>query len=137
MLYSIHCFMDRRRHVLKSLSRKQKRKFLRVLWRERVLWVSMLEIQSKTLEISWLLIPLPILTRRGFFFDLTLLYCSSNSVKDYINIAGPYGVTHIILFNKGKTLPRMRIGCFPQGPTLHFRVFCDDDLLICRLKSIH
>ena len=47
---------------------------------------------------------------------------TTNSVKDYINIAGPYGVTHIILFNKGRTSPRMRIGCFPQGPTLHFRV---------------
>ena len=35
---------------------------------------------------------------------------------------GPYGVTHIILFTKMRTLPRMRIGCFPQGPTLHFRV---------------
>lgn len=46
----------------------------------------------------------------------------TNSVKDYINVAGPYGVTHIILFTKMRTLPRMRIGCFPQGPTLHFRV---------------
>ena len=46
----------------------------------------------------------------------------TNSLKDYINIAGPYGVTHIILFTKMRTLPRMRIGCFPQGPTLHFRV---------------
>ncbi|OAO17278.1 SWI4 1, Peter Pan-like protein suppressor [Blastocystis sp. ATCC 50177/Nand II] len=47
---------------------------------------------------------------------------TSNSVKDYVNIAGPYGVTHIILVSKGKMVPRMRIGCFPQGPTLHFRV---------------
>lgn len=47
----------------------------------------------------------------------------TNSLKDYINIAGPYGVTHIILFTKMRTLPRMRIGCFPQGPTLHFRVW--------------
>lgn len=43
-------------------------------------------------------------------------------MKDYVNIAGPYGVTHIILVSKGKMVPRMRIGCFPQGPTLHFRV---------------
>ena len=61
--------------------------------------------------------------KRRISIDFKMLLIRTNSVKDYINIAGPYGVTHIILFNKGRTSPRMRIGCFPQGPTLHFRVY--------------
>ena len=63
------------------------------------------------------------LNEKTYFIELKILLNRTNSVKDYINIAGPYGVTHIILFNKGRTSPRMRIGCFPQGPTLHFRVY--------------
>ena len=59
--------------------------------------------------------------RRKFYYTRNNSF-RTNSVKDYINVAGPYGVTHIILFTKMRTLPRMRIGCFPQGPTLHFRV---------------
>lgn len=51
-----------------------------------------------------------------------VLICRSNSIRDFLNIAGPFGVTHIILLSKGKNNPNMRIGCFPQGPTLHFKV---------------
>ena len=39
--------------------------------------------------------------KRRIFIELKMLLNRTNSVKDYINIAGPYGVTHIILFNKG------------------------------------
>lgn len=50
------------------------------------------------------------------------LISRSNSIRDFVNIAGPFGVTHIILLSKGKNNPSMRIACFPQGPTLHFQV---------------
>lgn len=62
------------------------------------------------------------LNEKTCVLEMTVSSHRSNSVRDYVNIAGPYGVTHIILVSKGKMVPRMRIGCFPQGPTLHFRV---------------
>ena len=129
--------MSRRRHVLKSPSLKQKRGFLKVSWQEKAQWEFMLQILLRTLEVSCLLTRLCISMKRRIFILLKLLLCSTNSVKDYINIAGPYGVTHIILFNKGKTAPRMRIGCFPQGPTLHFRVCRVIISITYRWKSIH
>lgn len=129
--------MSRRRHVLKSPSLKQKRGFLKVSWQEKAQWEFMWQILLRTLEVSCLLTRLCISMKRRIFILLKLLLCSTNSVKDYINIAGPYGVTHIILFNKGKTAPRMRIGCFPQGPTLHFRVCRVIISITYRWKSIH
>lgn len=129
--------MSRRRHVLKSPSLKQKRGFLKVSWQEKAQWEFMWQILLRTLEVSCLLTHLCISMKRRIFILLKVLLCSTNSVKDYINIAGPYGVTHIILFNKGKTAPRMRIGCFPQGPTLHFRVCPVIISITYRLKSIH
>ena len=133
MLLNTIYFTNRRRHVLKNLKQKQKRRFLRVSLQEKVQWVSMSQIWSKTLEISCLPTLPCISTKRRYLLVIQMIY-STNSVKDYINIAGPYGVTHIILFNKGKTAPRMRIGCFPQGPTLHFRV-CFICLVHSRWKS--
>ncbi|EKG20263.1 hypothetical protein MPH_02380 [Macrophomina phaseolina MS6] len=47
----------------------------------------------------------------------------SNKLRDYTTMAGPLGVTHLLLFSKstsGNT--NLRLAKTPRGPTLHFRV---------------
>lgn len=48
----------------------------------------------------------------------------SNKLKDYTTMAGPLGVTQLLLFsrnaNSGSTT--LRIARCPRGPTIHFRV---------------
>ncbi|KAL0265281.1 rRNA-binding ribosome biosynthesis protein [Diplodia seriata] len=47
----------------------------------------------------------------------------SNKLRDYTTMAGPLGVTHLMLFSKsasGNT--NLRLAKTPRGPTLHFRV---------------
>ncbi|KAK8199883.1 brix domain-containing protein c [Phyllosticta capitalensis] len=47
----------------------------------------------------------------------------SNKLRDYATMAGPLGVTHLLLFSKstsGNT--NLRLAKSPRGPTLHFRV---------------
>ncbi|KAI9757930.1 MAG: ribosomal RNA processing protein [Chaenotheca gracillima] len=47
----------------------------------------------------------------------------SNKLKDYTTMAGPLGVSHLLLFSRstsGNT--NMRLALTPRGPTMHFRV---------------
>ena len=47
----------------------------------------------------------------------------ANRLKDYITMAGPLGVSHLLLFSRsasGNT--NLRLALTPRGPTLHFRV---------------
>jgi len=47
----------------------------------------------------------------------------ANRLKDYITMAGPLGVSHLMLFSRstsGNT--NMRLALTPRGPTLHFHV---------------
>jgi ribosome biogenesis protein SSF1/2 len=47
----------------------------------------------------------------------------ANRLKDYLTMAGPLGVSHLMLFSRaesGKT--NMRLALTPRGPTLHFHV---------------
>src|SRR5947207_6476514 len=37
-------------------------------------------------------------------------------------MAGPLGVTHLLLFSRTETGAYMRIARTPRGPTLHFRI---------------
>jgi ribosome biogenesis protein SSF1/2 len=47
----------------------------------------------------------------------------SNRLKDYITMAGPLGVTHLLLFSRSSSgNTNLRIAITPRGPTLHFRV---------------
>ncbi|KAJ5172183.1 Brix domain-containing protein [Penicillium capsulatum] len=47
----------------------------------------------------------------------------SNRLRDYTVMAGPLGVTHLLLFSKSKTgNTNMRLAVTPRGPTLHFQV---------------
>ncbi|KAL6515975.1 hypothetical protein OROGR_019280 [Orobanche gracilis] len=45
-----------------------------------------------------------------------------NSIKDFLNVAGPMGVTHFLILSKTDTAPCLRIARTPQGPTLTFKI---------------
>ena len=47
----------------------------------------------------------------------------ANRLRDYLTMAGPLGVSHLLLFSRstsGNT--NLRLAVTPRGPTLHFRV---------------
>lgn len=47
----------------------------------------------------------------------------SNKLKDFISMAGPLGVTHLMLFSRSKSNRiNLRIALTPRGPTLHFQI---------------
>ena len=47
----------------------------------------------------------------------------NNKLRDYTTMAGPLGVTHLLLFSRSENgNTNMRLAITPRGPTLHFRV---------------
>lgn len=47
----------------------------------------------------------------------------SNRLRDYLTMAGPLGVSHLLLFSRSDTgNTNLRLALTPRGPTLHFRV---------------
>lgn len=47
----------------------------------------------------------------------------SNKLKDYTTMAGPLGVTHLLLFSRSSTgNTNLRIAMAPRGPTFFFQV---------------
>ena len=44
-----------------------------------------------------------------------------NVIKDYVHVAGPLNVTHMIGFTKTTIGPYIKFSRFPRGPTLTFR----------------
>lgn len=45
-----------------------------------------------------------------------------NNLKDFLNVAGPMGVTHFLMLSKTSTSPQLRVARTPQGPTLSFKI---------------
>lgn len=45
-----------------------------------------------------------------------------NSLKDFLNVAGPMGVTHFMMLSKTEGGPYLRVARTPQGPTLTFKI---------------
>jgi ribosome biogenesis protein SSF1/2 len=46
----------------------------------------------------------------------------ANKLKDYLTMAGPLGVTHLLLFSRTEVGATLRIARTPRGPTLHFKL---------------
>jgi ribosome biogenesis protein SSF1/2 len=46
----------------------------------------------------------------------------NNKLRDYTTMAGPLGVTHLLLFNQSTSGPTLRVARTPRGPTCFFRV---------------
>lgn len=45
-----------------------------------------------------------------------------NSLKDFVAIAGPLHVTHLIMFTQTERGDYMKIARLPRGPTIHFKL---------------
>ncbi|XP_078160213.1 PETER PAN-like protein [Carex rostrata] len=45
-----------------------------------------------------------------------------NNLKDFLNVAGPMGVTHFLMISNPKSVPHLRVARTPQGPTLTFQI---------------
>ncbi|KAL2945361.1 Peter Pan-like protein [Bienertia sinuspersici] len=45
-----------------------------------------------------------------------------NSLKDFLNVAGPMGVTHFLMLSKTHSAPYLRVAKTPQGPTITFKI---------------
>lgn len=45
-----------------------------------------------------------------------------NNLKDFLNVAGPMGVTHFLMLSKTEAGPYLRVARTPQGPTLTFKI---------------
>lgn len=45
-----------------------------------------------------------------------------NSLRDFLNVAGPMGVTHFLMLSKKESTPSLRVARTPQGPTLTFKI---------------
>jgi ribosome biogenesis protein SSF1/2 len=43
-------------------------------------------------------------------------------MKDYAMVAGPLGVTHLLVFSQTESNIILRLARAPDGPTLHFRI---------------
>jgi len=47
----------------------------------------------------------------------------NNKLRDYVTMAGPLGVSHLLLFSRSETgNTNMRLAITPRGPTLHFHI---------------
>lgn len=45
-----------------------------------------------------------------------------NKLRDFVAMAGPLGVSHLLLLSQTDSTTNLRLGKLPQGPTLYFRV---------------
>ncbi|KAJ2385462.1 rRNA-binding ribosome biosynthesis protein, partial [Coemansia sp. RSA 2611] len=46
----------------------------------------------------------------------------SNKIKDYVAVSSQLGLSHLLLFSQTEIGTNLRMGRFPRGPTLYFRV---------------
>jgi ribosome biogenesis protein SSF1/2 len=64
-----------------------------------------------------------------------------NSLKDFVSIAGPMHVTHLIMFSQTEIGDYMKLMRLPRGPTLHFKVedfsLVNDVLSVMKKKYNH
>ena len=44
------------------------------------------------------------------------------TLKDYVSVAGPLGITHMLMLSKTNSSVNLRVGRVPRGPTLTFKV---------------
>ncbi|GER24733.1 PETER PAN-like protein [Striga asiatica] len=58
---------------------------------------------------------------RSFIYDV-LQEKKRNNIKDFLNVAGPMGVTHFLILSKTETAPYLRVARTPQGPTITFKI---------------
>ncbi len=64
-----------------------------------------------------------------------------NSLKDFISIAGPLHVTHLIMFTQSELNDHLKIARLPRGPTVNFNILeyshRNDVLSVLKRKQTH
>lgn len=45
-----------------------------------------------------------------------------NTLRDFLNVSGPMGVTHFLMLKKTASALSLRVARSPQGPTLTFKI---------------
>ena len=75
------------------------------------------------------------------FTAKALKVTKKNSLKDFISIAGPLHVTHLLIFTQTDLNDHMKIVRLPRGPTIHFKLeefsLCNDVMSIMKKKITH
>lgn len=75
------------------------------------------------------------------FTAKSLKVTKKNSLKDFISIAGPLHVTHLLIFTQTELSDHMKIVRLPRGPTIHFKLeeysLCNDVMAIMKKKITH
>lgn len=56
------------------------------------------------------------------FLSCILQEKKRNNLRDFLNVAGPMGVTHFFILSKTASSPYLRVATTPQGPTLTFKI---------------
>ena len=56
------------------------------------------------------------------FTAAALKVTKKNSLKDFVSIAGPMHVTHLILLSQTELGDYMKFIRLPRGPTIHFKL---------------
>ena len=52
----------------------------------------------------------------------SLKVTDKNTIKDFVSIAGPLHVTHLVMFSRSEISPYLRLCRLPHGPTLTFKI---------------
>ena len=75
------------------------------------------------------------------FTALDLKANKRNSLKDFVSIAGPLHVTHLLTFSQTPLNDHMKIVRLPRGPTIHFNLIeyslRNDVLALIKKKQTH
>ncbi|CAN1309563.1 Peter Pan-like protein [Linum perenne] len=53
---------------------------------------------------------------------LSLKEKKRNNLRDFLNVAGPMGVTHFLMLSKTAAAPYLKVARTPQGPTVTFKI---------------
>jgi ribosome biogenesis protein SSF1/2 len=56
------------------------------------------------------------------FTAINLKESKNNTLKDFVHVSGPLGVTHFLMFSATEVASYLRICKVPRGPTLTFRI---------------
>jgi ribosome biogenesis protein SSF1/2 len=75
------------------------------------------------------------------FTATSLKVSKKNGLKDFISIAGPLHVTHLLMFTKTNVGEYLKIIRMPRGPTIHFKIdefsLTTDVLSLQKKKQTH
>ena len=75
------------------------------------------------------------------FTATALKVTKKNSLKDFVAIAGPLHVTHLLVFTQTEIGDYMKIVRVPRGPTIHFKLeefsLVNDVLSVMKKKHTH